>query len=136
MYSWILIIPVFIVLFALCYLVIHKVAAVWLNYRLRMVLLERLERKPDLIQQFSEVDGLVDGHDDRQKFDFLITGITLVLFGLVCAVIAQIIGSSRWVVGAYVGGISSITLGIMLSIIGLVIRLLSRNPLKDNTSDR
>lgn len=137
MYLLLLLLPVFIVLFALCYLIVQKVVRVWLQYRLRMVVLERLERKPELIQQFSEIETLMDDStEEDQKFDFLITGITLVLIGVGCAAFAQIIGSSRWIVGAYVGGISSITLGIMLSIIGIVIRLLARNPLKDNPPDK
>ncbi len=136
MYILFLLLPILIVLFSVCYLIVRKVAMVWLNYRLRMVVLERLERKPDLLNQFSEIEGLMDDSSDSVRhFDFLVTGISLALIGLVCAIIMQMMGSSRWVVGAYVGGVASLTLGIMLIIIGLVIRLLSRNPLKDHPSD-
>ena len=136
MYIIFLLLPILIVLFSVLYLIVRKVAMVWLNYRLRMVVLERLERKPDLLNQFSEIEGLMDDStDNSRQFDFLVTGISLASIGLICAIIAQIMGSSRWVVGAYVGGVASLTLGIMLTIIGLVIRLLSRNPLKDHTSD-
>ncbi len=105
---------------------------VWINHRVKVALLERLENKPELLYSFDELQELLDDRPPpvarKSKTDLTLTGVFLALIGLVFVLIYASIGRSQWAVGAYFGGVGCVVIGFLLTTIGLVARLLRRPP--------
>ena len=78
-------IPLLVVLGALFYLVGRTIGRQWVEYRVRMALLKKLEKRPELLGSFDELQGLLDGSsadstpDERQ--DLTVTGMFLAAIG-------------------------------------------------------
>lgn len=116
----------------LVYIILREMTRVWLEHRVKMMLLERLEKRPDLLYSFKDLQELLDGrpsdNHNQSKTDLAITGIALTLIGLFFVIVNALIGSSQWGVGAYFGGVACVVIGFLLTTIGLVVRLLRRPP--------
>jgi len=116
----------------LVYIILREMTRVWLEHRVKMMLLERLEKRPDLLYSFKDLQELLDGrpsdNHNHGKTDLAITGIALTLIGLFFVIVNALIGSSQWGVGAYFGGVACVVIGFLLTTIGLVVRLLRRPP--------
>ncbi len=126
-----IIIPSLIVFITLGYLIGHSIGRVWLNHRVKIALLEKLENKPELLKSFQELQQLLDGAasdpDAENRQDLSLTGIILAVIGVACVVLYTTIASGRWAVGAYWGGVACVAIGFLLSLLGLLIRFLSRS---------
>jgi len=129
---YILAIPLIITVVTLVYIILREMTRVWLEHRVKMMLLERLEKRPDLLYSFKDLQELLDGrpsdNHNQSKTDLAITGIALTLIGLFFVIVNALIGSSQWGVGAYFGGVACVVIGFLLTTIGLVVRLLRRPP--------
>ncbi len=122
------ILPV-IVLFAVIYGVLRSVLRIVLDHKLKLALLEKLERNPALLESARDIADLVV-QDTRQaartRQDYAITGLALLVIGVGCVLTAKILGVGRVAVGAYYGGALCIWAGLILGTVGVVIRRLSR----------
>lgn len=129
---YILAIPLIVAVVTLVYIILREMTRVWLEHRVKMLLLERLEGKPELLYSFQDLQELLDGRPARVetggKSDLTVTGLFLALIGILFVIVNALVGSSQWGVGAYFGGVACVVLGFLLATIGLVVRLLRRPP--------
>ncbi len=134
MRTYILAIPLVAAAITLGYIILREMTRVWLDHRVKMALLERLEHKPDLLYSFQEVQELLDDSpppvERNRKIDITQTGVFLALIGLISVILYGVAGRSQWAVGAYFGGVACVVIGFLLTTIGLVIRILRRPPNK------
>ena len=134
MRTYILIIPLVAAAITLTYIILREMARVWLDHRVKMALLERLEHKPELLYSFQELQELLDDSplpvEQKNKTDLTMTGVFLALIGLISVILYGLIGRSQWAVGAYFGGVACVVIGFLLTTIGLVARILRRPPHK------
>lgn len=134
MRTYILVIPLVAAAITLAYMILREMARVWLDHRVKMALLEKLEHKPELLYSFQELKELLDDSPHlvakRSKTDITIIGVFLVIIGLVSAILYSVIGSSQWAVGVYFGGVACVVIGFLLTTIGVVARILRRPPHK------
>ena len=123
-------IPLIVVLGAVTYSVARALGHIWLDYRIKLALLDKLQEKPELLESYAELQrilaGVSNGRAVRQQ-DYVITGIVLAVIGIGCAIGGESYGVGRLAVGLYVGGWICIVLGVILALIGLFIRRLARN---------
>lgn len=134
MRTYILVIPLVAAAITLAYMILREMARVWLDHRVKMALLEKLEHKPELLYSFQELKELLDDSphlvERRSKTDITLIGVFLVIIGLISAILYSVIGSSQWAVGAYFGGVACVVIGFLLTTIGVVARILRRPPHK------
>ncbi|HDP34391.1 MAG TPA: hypothetical protein ENN29_04700 [Candidatus Hydrogenedentes bacterium] len=134
MRTYIFAIPLIAAAITLAYIIFREMTRVWLDHRVKMALLERLEHKPELLYSFQELQELLDDSpppvQEKSKTDLTMTGVFLALIGLVSVIIYGLIGRSQWAVGAYFGGVACVVIGFILTTIGLVARILRKPPQK------
>lgn len=134
MRNYILVIPLVAAAITLAYIVLREMTRVWLDHRVKMALLERLEHKPELLYSFQELQELLDDTPvpvkRNHKTDPTITGVFLALIGLISVIVYSLIGRSQWAVGAYFGGVACVVIGFLLTTIGLIARILRQPPHK------
>ncbi|MCK5861734.1 MAG: hypothetical protein KAH38_04565 [Candidatus Hydrogenedentes bacterium] len=132
MRTYILAIPLIAAAITLAYIILREMTRVWLDHRVKMALLEKLEHKPELLYSFQELQGLLDDSpppvEEENKTDLTMTGVFLAFIGLVSVVLYSLIGGSQWAVGAYFGGVACVVIGFLLTTIGLVARILRKPP--------
>ena len=125
-------IPLVVAVITLVYIIVREMTRVWLDHRVKMLLLERLEDKPELLYSFDELQELLDDRppavEKEKKTDLAVTGLFLTAIGLLFVLVNAFIGRSQWGVGAYFGGVACVVIGFLLTTIGLVVRLLRRPP--------
>lgn len=130
--TYIIIVPAVLFLCGGAYLMLRSFFRIWLEHRVKMALLEKLERQPDLAGTFPEIQRLLDTPappDRAAPINYVLTGIFLALIGLSCAILAQRYFSGRYATGVYFGGVLCVPVGFMMTLLGLVTRLLSRTRL-------
>ncbi len=127
--------PLVVAVGALIYLVVRNLGRVWLDHRVKLALLEKLEQKPELLNSFQELQTLLDGSSSdpevEQRQDLTLTGVMLAVLGAACVVLYASVGRGVWAVGAYWGGVICVVLGFILALIGLLIRFLTRSPFRE-----
>lgn len=125
-------IPLIAAFAALIYLIVREILRVWLDHKVKVMLLERLEGHPEVLHSFQELQELLDGTPSREKRgknpDLLLTGVFLALIGIVAVVAYAMVGRSQWAVGAYFGGVACVVIGFILTTFGLLTRYLNRPP--------
>ncbi len=108
----------------------RAIGRVWINYRVRLALLERLENSPDLVDEVPQIRELFDDENkeviERYPVDFVFTGVFLVIMGLICVIFDFLLGTGQVAVGAYWGGVICSGLGFVITLLGLFLRFLSR----------
>lgn len=129
---YLLAIPLVAAVITLVYIILREMTRVWLEHRVKMMLLKRLEKKPDLLYSSEELQDLLDDTPTPvmklHKADLATTGLFLACIGLFFVIVYAVIGRSQWAVGAYFGGVASVVIGFILTTIGFVIRFLRRPP--------
>lgn len=127
----VIVLPLVAVLIAMTATIVRNIARAWLDHHVKLELLDRLERKPQLLKSFDELQDLLNTspreEDDTGRMDFLLTGAALAGIGLVCAVLGGLF-SGRQAVGVYIGGVICAVLGFILAMVGLAMRFLARAP--------
>lgn len=125
-------IPLIAAVITIVYLIVKEMTRVWLNHRTKLLLLKKLESKPELLYSFEELQELLDDRPSvvhkEEKTDITMTGLFLTGIGLLFVVLNAVIGRSQWGVGAYFGGVICVVIGFLLATIGLMIRFLRRPP--------
>lgn len=124
--------PLLIVLIVLVYTIGRSIGRLWLDHRVKLALLEKLEKNPDLVSSMDDLQELLDSPEtlEQQPFrqDLLIVGVVLAVLGALFAVYFGNLGRGQTAVGAYIGGVVCVVLGFLLALIGLLARYLSRPP--------
>jgi hypothetical protein len=97
----------------------------WVDYRVRIAVLQSMDRHPDLL---TESDGAGDDVLTAQapsssgRVDYLVTGIALGVIGVFCALVGWNLRVGQLAVGAYLGGIFCICIGFLLGLFGFLVR--------------
>ncbi|HOV61166.1 MAG TPA: hypothetical protein PK349_08905 [Candidatus Hydrogenedentes bacterium] len=132
-----LIIPPVLALIYLIWVVARSIFTSWLEYRIRLALLQRAEQHPELLQLLEDVpdNGLLanatspeTAQDTRQQIDLTLTGVSLTVIGLVFVIFNGMLGRSQWAVGAYFGGVACVVIGFLLATLGILLHFLERPP--------
>jgi hypothetical protein len=130
-YTFIITIPLILVLVALVVVVVRNLMHAWLDHRVKLALLDKLESRPELLRSFDELQELLDDsprEEDHSRQDFIITGVVLAVMGLLFVIRYGTYGAGRLAVGAYVGGVACVAIGFILAIVGLLTRFLAKTP--------
>ena len=134
LYTLLITVPLVLVLAGMAYTIASNVVRLWLDHRVKLKLLEKLESRPDLLRSFDELHNLLDDsphwEEEKRQVDYLITGVMLGLIGVACAVLSQTLGAGRSAVGIYFGGVACVALGFILSLVGLLTRFLAKTPVQ------
>lgn len=129
--SSIYVIPLGIVIVAVTFGVARALLRVWLDHRLKLALLEKYESHPELFDSADEIATLSAQRDQLEKVpqrqDYTVTGIILTLMGVCCILAGRVIGVGKLAVGIYTGGFICVVLGILMGLVGLLIRALAKN---------
>jgi len=132
---YLLIIPPVLALLYLIWVVARSIFNSWLEYRIRLALLQRAEQHPELLRLLddtpetsaeAELPGISPA--PRQQIDLTLTGVSLTVIGLFFVVFNGILGRSQWAVGAYFGGVACVVIGFLLATLGILLRFLERPP--------
>lgn len=130
--SYLITLPLLLVIVGLISTIVRTMGRLWLDHRVKLALLEKLEKKPELLTSFEELQELLDNSDvlepPKRQADLLLTGILLALAGAICAVIFANVGRGQTAVGAYIGGVACVALGFLLTVAGLIVRIMARPP--------
>ena len=130
-----IILPLVVALATIIYTVARTITHAYVEHRMRMAVLEKLEKRPELLDQFEELEELLEkplgANDEDKRLDLVLTGVILAIIGAVCALAYSVVGGGEWAVGAYWGGVTCVALGFLLVLLGLLVRFLSRSPAED-----
>lgn len=117
---------------ALAYTVVANLLRVWLDHRVRLALLEAAEPGAGHSRAASEVESLVRGAAPvagrPPLVDHVTLGVTLAVIGSASALLAWFLGGRSWMAGAFLGGVACVAVGFLLTLLGLLMRYLSRLP--------
>lgn len=130
----VLMLPFLLALAAFLYVVFRSLIRAWIDHRVRMALLEKVEHKPELLRAFEELEATAepvaaDG-DRPPRTDLTLTGVSLTVIGVIFVLVNGVLGKSEWAVGAYFGGVVCIVLGFVLCSVGLLVRFLENSPIR------
>lgn len=129
-----LMLPFLLVVFTILFALMRSIGQVWVRHRVQMTLLEHLEKRPELMEEFQEIQELTaQAHDPEPsawKPDYILTGVILAVLGMICAVVCAAVGGSLTATAAYFGGVMCVCLGFILAMVGLLVRYLSHNAVK------
>lgn len=97
----------------------------WIDYRVRVGILEELERRPDLLTVPADAEG--DAHHAASpsrdnRVDYVVMGVALGVMGMASAAIGWTMRVGQLAVGAYLGGIFCICLGFLFAFFGYLTR--------------
>jgi len=132
----IIMLPLVIVLVAMTANIVRNIARAWLDHRVKLALLDQLERKPGLLNSMDALEELLDttpaDAETQDQIDYLLTGAALAAIGLVCALLGALF-AGRQAAGIYIGGVICVALGFMLVMVGVATRFLARTPVERKT---
>jgi len=125
MNQFVLVIPAVVVVLAVAYGAFRALGRVWVEYKLKIALIEKIEARPELIPSFRELQSLVNSVSAARpgpKQDFVVTGVILGVIGLASVIWAGKLNMGRISSGIYFGGVVCVCLGFILSLLGVLIR--------------
>ena len=128
----IIVIPVLLFLGGMGYLLMRNAMRVWLDHRVKQGILEKFEQHPDLLDSFDELNVYLDGWEEQTRtpplVDPLHMGLLLTGVGLLTSLFTWAFGHGQIATSSYVGGVLTVVLGFILTMVGLAIRYLLRPP--------
>lgn len=126
--------PILLGIIALAYTIAANLLRVWLDHRIKIALLEKLQRDPSRAPSPDELRDLLEGSrsgpGNNSRIDFVIAGPALAAMGGASAFTAWCLGGGGWLTGAYLGGIVCVIVGVILALLGMVVRYLTRSPVE------
>ncbi len=132
MQSALILVPFALVLVTLLYGVLYAILRAWLDYRVKMKLLEKLETNPNLLHGEQRlVQMLTADHGSaprKPRQDYALTGLLIAAIGVGCILFGRMLRVGDVAVGTYLGGVLCLLLGLVLAGLGAVIKVLSRDP--------
>lgn len=126
------ILPFALVIAGILYGLARVFGRIWLEHRVRLALLEKLDQKPELVESVQgllEIMGATEPMSSRTRQDYAVTGVLLALIGGGCCAAGWMLHSGKLAVGIYAGGWACIFLGFVLFMVGLSVRKLLRHPI-------
>lgn len=126
-----IILPFALVLLGLLYGIVRVFGRIWLEHRVRLALLEKIEKRPDLVesvQGLMDLMGSTEPFSSRARQDYAVTGVLLAAIGAGCCAAGWMLHSGKLAVGIYAGGWVCVFLGLILFTVGLFVRKLLRHP--------
>ena len=123
--TWILLL-LLIVLAAFAVGVIRTLLRVWLDQRVRLAVWEQTGATPEA--EAATIPGVPQARRELAKQDYVVTGAVLAALGLTGVIAGQLIGLGNLAVGLYLGGFICIGLGVLILLLGFLIRALARSP--------
>lgn len=139
MYILLIILPCVLVLVSVAYGVASSLLRIWLEHRVKLAFLEKLERNPGALPPFQDVRAVLSGDGEPAKSvrqDYTLTGLLLAAMGFVCAFYGKTVGMGDIAVGSYLGGILCVGLGIALAVAGLLLQSMAKPPLTSEKVDQ
>jgi len=122
--------PMLLVLAVLTYTVLRTIIRAWLNHRVKMAILEKLETQPEALDNVPALQALVEDGELRsvedQRQNLILTGAFLAAIGVFCALLAHVYLTGRYATGVYFGGVACVPIGFVLVLAGVLIRMLNR----------
>lgn len=120
-------IPLVLAVFAIVLGVLRSIVTAWLNYRLRLAVLRKLEKNPELAGSPGEAQELFEGLTkvDSAPQDYTLIGVALGLIGAGCILAGLNWRIGQLAAGIYWGGMICVFLGALLAMVGLVIRMMA-----------
>ncbi len=124
-------VPLLLIAGVLIYGLLRTVGRVWLDHKIRLTLLEKAERQPELVASMNELLNVMNTFPGASAGgqDYRVTGILLALIGLGCSFLGRGLHVGQIAVGLYIGGLICVTLGILLTLLGILLRWLARPPM-------
>ena len=120
-----------VVFIALSFAVLRSFLRVWLDHRFRSALLRNYESSPGSFGSFEDVERAIregeEGDSRGRPQDFRLTGGVLAVLGLGGLALGRALELGTTAVGVYIAGAICFVLGIMIALLGLVIRSLSKS---------
>lgn len=131
MESFLILIPLLLVLVTLLYSVLYAILRAWLDYRVRITLLDKVDHNPQLLETSQDLERLVtEQRTDNTKVrqNYALTGLMIAAIGIGCIVFGRMLRVGDVAVGTYLGGMLCFLLGAVLAALGGLVRILSRDP--------
>lgn len=123
--AWILLLLV-IVMAAFGFGVLRTLLRIWLEHRVRLAVWEQTGEPPSA--DVEALAGVPQARRELARQDYVVTGALLAALGGAGVVAGQVIGLGNLAVGLYLGGFVCIGLGILILLLGFLIRALARGP--------
>lgn len=123
-------IPLLLILVTLAYGVVQVLVRAWLEYRVRLAFLDKLERNPALLGPQADLSKVIGGLSaatgDSRRQNYALTGLILAGIGIACAIGGRLLRSGDLAVGIYLGGILCVFLGLIIALLGFVVRVMTK----------
>ncbi|MBM3290446.1 MAG: hypothetical protein FJY92_09865 [Candidatus Hydrogenedentes bacterium] len=130
METLLLLIPLLAILVTLAYGVAQVLIRAWLDYRVRLAFLDKLEKDPALLGPHADMaavmSGLTSTSHAYHRQNYATTGLVLTAIGIASLVAGRLLRSGEFAVGIYLGGVLCIVLGLVIALVGSIARLMSR----------
>jgi hypothetical protein len=125
--------PLLLGIILLLYTIFASLLRVWLDHRVKLALLEKLQKDPNSPATLDEVAALLDGSSEESarkgKVDYTVVGFVLAAIGLASALSGYLWGHGPASAGIYFGGVACVAVGAILVLLGLLLRYLERLPI-------
>ena len=133
-----LVIPLLLILVTLAYGVAQVLVRAWLDYRVRMAFLDKLEKNPALVgpqtDLASVLGNLATASIGSQRQNVALTGLIVTAIGIACVVGGRLLRSGELAVGIYLGGFFCVVLGLVIALLGFIIRVMTRPSTPSSTA--
>jgi hypothetical protein len=112
----------------------YSLSRLWLDHRVRLAFLARLEKQSAPLRTPQEVQALLSTfsgegqHPPRQ--DIAVTGLALGILGIGCILLGRALRIGQIAVGLYTGGWVCGVLGIIFVVFGLIARFLAHRTVR------
>lgn len=130
MVEFLLTIPLFLALVALILGVLRSIVNAWFHHRLRLELLRKLEKHPELVHSPEDVSDLhrrlTTLPAASEPHDYVLTGVFLCTIGAACVIAGRIWRIGQIAAGVYWGGMGCILIGFVLALVGFLLRTAAR----------
>ena len=123
-----IVLPILALTFAVAYGAFRSFGRLWIEHKVRLALLERIQEKPELIESFPDLRDLVFTGNAAGRQSYPLTGVLLGVIGAGCVLGGRALRVGKLAVGIYSGGLICIGLGVLLALAGIAIQWFSRNP--------
>ena len=106
-------------------LLARRILIGWVEYRVKLRLLQRLEQRPELLPHFQQLAGDLMQPAAGSGRNRLSAGVFLLLWGVMGMIGADLLLEGRYATAAYLGGVVCLVLGFLYIMAGLLARYLA-----------
>jgi len=125
--------PLLMGIILLLYTIFANLLRVWLDHRVKLALLEKLQKDPGAPASLEELAALLDDRSEesagRDQVDYAVVGFVLAGIGVASALAGYLWGHGPASAGIYFGGVACVAVGAILILLGLLLRYLERLPI-------